>query len=289
MSDTFYFRVRGEVKGPFSREQIISLVRKKRLGRHHELSADGVHWQRAGEIEELFESMAPDDRSLEIIEDIGPVVAEPVLATASPGISSMSPKSSAGPDDWFYAKGRDTHGPFSSKDLRAMLAAGRVDQTDRVWNQSLADWIPAADVQQLTGALHDSANPYGNPPSGRQKQSRRIPRASFFEIFFGVTPDSVVPDSSSMKFPNLCRYLRISESVFRVLLVLQIFAATGWYAFVMFGLFQVANPLQIAFGFFIGAAALALAIGVLWLAFLASMAMLDMLKVLIRIEDNTGK
>lgn len=289
MPDTFYFRIRGEVKGPFSREHIISLVRKKRLGRHHELSADGVNWQRAGELEELFDSPGSDDRVvLEPVEEFGPVSTEPIGA-ALPQRSSIAGQPTGGPDDWFYAKGRSTHGPVSSKDLRNMLVTGRVDRSDRIWNQSLSDWIPAADVVQIMESVQESDNPHGNPPPERQKSSRRLRKASFFEVFFAVSPDSVLSESSSTKFPNLCRYLSISESVFRVLLVVQIFAATAWYAFVMFGLFQVGTPLQIAFGLFIGAAALTLAIAVLWFAFLASMAMLDILKVMLRIEDNTTR
>ncbi|MFN9977057.1 MAG: hypothetical protein ACK58T_44870, partial [Phycisphaerae bacterium] len=60
MSDTFYVRIRGDVKGPLSRELIVSQIRKKRLGRHHELSEDAVTWQRAGDFPGLFESNIPE-------------------------------------------------------------------------------------------------------------------------------------------------------------------------------------------------------------------------------------
>ena len=56
MAESLYIRIRGEVKGPWSREQIVALIRKKRLGKHHELSPDAVTWTRAGDFEGLFES-----------------------------------------------------------------------------------------------------------------------------------------------------------------------------------------------------------------------------------------
>jgi hypothetical protein len=59
MSDSFYIRVRGDIKGPFSRPHLISLIRKKRIGRHHELSVDGTHWQKVGDVEGLFEAITP--------------------------------------------------------------------------------------------------------------------------------------------------------------------------------------------------------------------------------------
>lgn len=290
MSDNFFFRVRGEVKGPFSREQIIALVRKKRLGRHHELSADGMNWQRAGEIEGLFESSLPEDRTVsEPAEETRTAPAEIGSSIPASGSPVSASQTSGGPDDWFYAKGRNTHGPISSKELRAMLATGRVLGSDRIWNESLSDWVPAADVPQFMGSIPDDGNPYGNPVPERRSYSQPAARTSFFDIFFGLSSDTALPGAASRKFPNLCRYLAIGESVFRILFVLQIFVAAGWYAFMMFEAIQSENGRYIAVAFIVGAIALLFMVAVFWFAFLASMAMLEMLKVMIRIEDNTAK
>ena len=43
MSDSYYVRVRGEVKGPVARSELVSQIRKKRIGRHHEVSTDAVN------------------------------------------------------------------------------------------------------------------------------------------------------------------------------------------------------------------------------------------------------
>ncbi|MBL8819036.1 MAG: DUF4339 domain-containing protein [Planctomyces sp.] len=285
MSDNFFFRIRGEVKGPFSREQIISLIRKKRLGRHHELSADGVHWQRAGDVEGLFESLVTEERTpaQEIVEEVRSPTAEPAASADAHSVASQP--LAGGPDDWFYAKGRNTHGPISARDLRAMLATGRVLGTDRIWNESLSDWVPAADVPQFMGSIQDSGNPYPNPLPEQRQVARP---SSFFDIFLGMSSDMALPDKASTKFPNLCRYLAIAELVFRILFILQIVAAAGWYAFLLIEMARVGGTVEIAIAFFVGMAALLLGIASIWFVFLAAMAMLELVKVLIRIEDNTA-
>jgi hypothetical protein len=55
MSDSYYVRIRGEVKGPVARSELVSQIRKKRMGRHHEVSTDAVTWMRAGDVPDLFE------------------------------------------------------------------------------------------------------------------------------------------------------------------------------------------------------------------------------------------
>lgn len=290
MADSFYFRVRGEVKGPFSREQIIALVRKKRLGRHHELSPDGLNWQRAGEIEGLFESIVPEERlSEESIEETNATAGNSGSSVTSQNTSSFTPQSAGGPDDWFYAKGRNTHGPVSSKDLRAMLATGRVQGSDRIWHESLSDWVPASDVPQFMGSIQDTGDPYTSPVVARQPYVQQTPSSNFFDIFLGLSSDTALPNAAFRKFPNLCRYLTIGESVFRILFALQIFLVAGSYAFNVFSAIQTESGSFIAVAVVVGAFALMLIVAILWFVFLAMMAMLETLKVMIRIEDNTAK
>ncbi len=289
MSENFYFRIRGEVKGPYTREQIVALIRKKRLGRHHELSADAVNWQRAGSIEGLFEPSVIEDRPAheEPAEQSRPRGASPADTfsnTPAPAASSPNTMASGNSDEWFYAKGRNTHGPVSSKDLRAMLATGRVLGTDRIWNESLSDWVPAQDVPQFMGSIVSNGDPYKSPTSDRQY----VPAPGFLDVFLGLSSDTTLPSTSSRKFPNLCRYLAIAEGVARILFILELLAATGWFGFVMFVSFRTSEGLVIAGTFFACAIGLVMTFAVLWFVFLATLAFLEMPKVLIRIEDNTS-
>lgn len=290
MADNFYFRIRGEVKGPYPREQIIALIRKKRLGRHHELSADAVKWQRAGDIEGLFEAPVAEEQ---------PVAEEParesrgrnasqtdfMSGSSAQNDSADEQESDDNPDEWFYAKGRNTHGPVSSKDLRAMLATGRLTGTDRIWNESLADWVPAADVPQFMGSIVDNGNLFQRPVDDRQAG----PKAGFYEVFFGVSSNSSLPNAASTKFPNLCRYLSIAEGVARIFFVLQILASIGWFMFYVFLAIRTEETQGIIAAFFGGGLGLLFSVAFFWFIFTATLALLEVAKVLIRIEHNTAK
>ncbi len=77
MAENYYVRIRGKVKGPYTHEKVLQQVRRKRLGRHHEISEDAVSWQKAGTFEEFFEpeeaafNTEPlEERSEEIFEEI---------------------------------------------------------------------------------------------------------------------------------------------------------------------------------------------------------------------------
>jgi len=285
MAESFYLRVRGEVKGPLTREQVIGLIRKKRLGRHHELSTNAVVWKRAGEFEGFFESQAPvysepiveqdtseDDQSSEVSTG----------AKSSSGGFASSPDG-GGDDEWHYAKGMNTHGPISLREIRAMLATGRLQGSDRVWNEAMSDWVPAEDVPQLMGSIRESS-PYA---TGKTRNSEPMHRAGFFEVLFGITSGTAIPSPAYQKFPNLCRYLMIAESVARILFVLELIGAAAWYVIIVAGAVMTERGAIIFGMIFGGGLALLIAACLFWFLFIASLAFLELARVLIRIEDNT--
>jgi hypothetical protein len=290
MSDSFYFRVRGEVKGPFSREQIVSLIRKKRLGRHHELSSDAVVWTRAGEVEGLFESIAP----VRDEPEAGYAVAIPdndsKQESSGTQRSLQSNSSSDGEDDeWHYAKGRNTLGPISSNELRAMLATGRLLGSDRVWNSSLADWVPAEDLPQFMGSVReDSQRSRGTSGPRSSTGSVNKGSSSYFDIVFGLSSGAALPDGSLYKYPSLTRYLQISEGINRIFFVLGLLGTAGWYIFMVAASGFAREGWMVAVMVFVGFAALLLSWLLLWFFFISAMAALEFVRVLIKIEDNTS-
>jgi len=290
MSDSFYFRVRGEVKGPFSREQIVSLIRKKRLGRHHELSTDAVVWTRAGEVEGLFESIAP----VRDEPEAGYAVAIPDNdSKQEPSGTQRSPQSNSSSDgeddEWHYAKGRNTLGPISSNELRAMLATGRLLGSDRVWNSSLADWVPAEDLPQFMGSVReDSQRSRGTSGPRSSTGSVNKGSSSYFDIVFGLSSGAALPDGSLYKYPSLTRYLQISEGINRIFFVLGLLGTAGWYIFMVAASGFAREGWIVAVMIFVGFAALLLSWLLLWFFFISAMAALEFVRVLIKIEDNTS-
>jgi hypothetical protein len=295
MSDRFFFRIRGEVKGPYPREQILSLIRKKRLGRHHELSEDAVTWQRAGDVPGLFDTVIAEP----ITSQTTPAEPAPAPAPAPATVPQASTipahdfsslhQASDAEDEWFYAKGRNTHGPVSSRELRALLATGRLLGSDRIWSESLSDWVPAEDVPQFMGSVTQTSTSSATTASATKKSagSHSAGPAGFWDtaLCLGAAP---LPAASANRFPNLCRFLEISESIQRILFCLLCASASCAYLFLVCST-AYRGDVALAFGvFFGGLVALLSAILVLWLGFLSTMACLEMIRVQLRIEDNTS-
>jgi hypothetical protein len=161
MSESYYLRIRGEVKGPVARSELVSQIRKKRIGRHHEVSPDAITWMRAGDIPDLFEAVVaaretpPESRS------------QAPDQRARPERDKPQDDSSLDDTEWFYAKGRNRLGPVSESELRTMLATGRVTGTELLWNENLEDWIPASQLPQFssltanTGAVSPQSTQQG--------------------------------------------------------------------------------------------------------------------------------
>ncbi len=285
MAESLYIRIRGEVKGPWSREQIVALIRKKRLGKHHEVSADAVTWTRAGDFEGLFESTIPS-RDDDVAYALPASDSDEQQVNASPDkpVTAPSPTDNG---SWYYAKGRNSLGPISSQELRTMLATGRLLGSDRVWNETMADWVPAGDLPQFMGSVRDEAERPRQRSTGRNTSAR----ASFYEILFGLSRVDTLPNDAVDKYPNLTRYLLIAESVNRVILVLAMLGLVGFYIFTVGITFNTDDPsiIAIAVAVFLGGLGLTLQLGFAWFIFIAGMAFLELLRIMIRIEHNTSR
>lgn len=51
---------------------------------------------------------------------------------------------------WYYSKNGIQLGPVAEDELRAKLATGEILQSDLIWNESMADWLPASRVPDLS-------------------------------------------------------------------------------------------------------------------------------------------
>ncbi len=66
MNGRYYIRVRGRRQGPLTVEQLHSLARRGRFGRHYEVSTDGKSWKSAADFPELFARAAEtEDEAIE--------------------------------------------------------------------------------------------------------------------------------------------------------------------------------------------------------------------------------
>src|SRR5262249_60082914 len=59
MADQFFIRSSGQIRGPFTRDQILDLRNRSRLQPFHEVSSDRISWAIASSLPEIFPSQAP--------------------------------------------------------------------------------------------------------------------------------------------------------------------------------------------------------------------------------------
>jgi len=278
MSDQYYIRVRGEVKGPLSRDQIVAQIRRKRLGRHHELSADAVTWQKAGDMEEFFQpAVARRERQPEVAEADG---SSDGVAASGSGQDASAVTSG----EWYYSKGGNRLGPVSASEIQMWLSSGKLMPDDAVWTEEFDNWVAVGDLPQFA-ATHEY-DPDARPQKKKQKSSKSAnnQEAGFWEVFMGTSRAARLPDDAIHKFPNLTRYLRIAESSLRILFVLALFLTFAWMMYFVGRAVNDEQWLLVAGGLI----AMPIYVTCLWLTFISGMAALELVRVVIQIEDNTA-
>lgn len=70
--------------------------------------------------------------------------------------------------EWFYGKDGQQHGPMDEATMKARAASGEIGQTDLVWKEGMAEWLPLSKVAELSAgvaAASPEASPYTSPAS----------------------------------------------------------------------------------------------------------------------------
>ncbi|GAB6186746.1 DUF4339 domain-containing protein [Thermopirellula anaerolimosa] len=130
--ETYHIRVRGNVLGPFRREQLLKMIDRGQLTRMHEVSCDGSDWQPAGSREELFpQPPAPPAAA--------PATTESVAASFSISSNESEPGQSTA---WYYEYDGRENGPVPASQLIQLIAKGLVGPENRVWKEGMKDWQP---------------------------------------------------------------------------------------------------------------------------------------------------
>lgn len=171
MEGQLYIRFRGRVLGPYDEEQLQALARRGQLSRLHELSVDGVSWQRASDYPELFVS------SIVVESPIASPQASVALPRAqAPVVPTVAPPQRPGPQPsagWYYMDGEERRGPVSVETLRFLSQSGQLDLHTMVWSEGMASWAAAGAIEGLliTGRRVPPGG-YGIPFPGERGDGR---------------------------------------------------------------------------------------------------------------------
>lgn len=133
MSDTYYWRRRKQVQGPFDAVKMKEFYDNGALNATHEISADGTTWFPAGEL-------------------IGAWANEPIDYGGSGEPSGGSGDLMLADDQWHFEQQGTAQGPISFVQLQQLLAAGQIAPNSRVWQKGMDEWLPAASIPGLIPA-----------------------------------------------------------------------------------------------------------------------------------------
>jgi len=155
LSQQYYTRIRGTVRGPFSPDKLKELARRGQFSRVYHVSTDGVNWEPAANHPELL----PEAREVKVRK--GPVDAEEpsggyeLAVPEEPAAAKTSRDERGGQDDstaragWYYGSGGRQFGPVSFADLKQLAAQGALQPNAPVWTQGMAEWTEAASIPDL--------------------------------------------------------------------------------------------------------------------------------------------
>lgn len=150
-NETYHIRVRGNVLGPFRREQILKLIERGQVTPMHEVSCDGSDWQPAGQYEELFPITTPTQES---------------------DIEQLS--------RWYYHTAEGEKGPASVWELKQLIAQGVLGPENEVWREGMAGWQPvrSTELAAYLPSSPDVSRGVGDSSSLRQDDRSQVPQAS---------------------------------------------------------------------------------------------------------------
>lgn len=150
MTSQYYIRIRGRVLGPFDELKLQNLALRGQFGRMHEVSLDGVAWERASQHQHLFRNdPGPSDGAAAQVVPDEPATAASRTAAAPRGGMQAPPEPAPQPADWLYSRNGEQFGPFTLRHLQSMVAVAQLLPADLVWTKDMSEWTPVANVPAL--------------------------------------------------------------------------------------------------------------------------------------------
>ena len=111
----YYVRIGGRAFGPFSEQDVLTLIAQNRVNRTDSVSADGKTWRAAGGFPELF----------------------PVKGEGKPPVQGQTPPTRENaPEEWYVSRdGRQTLGPYPAPSVIGMLLNRQLTRNSYVWKK----------------------------------------------------------------------------------------------------------------------------------------------------------
>jgi len=162
-----HVRFRGRVFGPYSPDELRSMIRKGKTTTTWEISLDTQNWRPIQDLENLLKagdvtlsgnhpSQSLPDHSIDrgsAAEDAfflgGPAMGDAEDITLPTGQRDEPVKAEVAPPEsmWYYALNDQPQGPVPESQLAAMAANGTLSPSTLVWTVNMSEWRPLRETR----------------------------------------------------------------------------------------------------------------------------------------------
>jgi len=170
VSVQYYVQISGRAFGPFSSEAIQEAIAQGRIERTTLLSADKRAWEKAGDIPGFFENAAFSTGA----GDVGKFQKETFTGTRQSAASETN-----GVREWFVSvDGRESLGPFATRELFDLFNAGNLSSESLVWRQGDKNSYKIGENKEIQRKFEsfrqDAPDPFVNeePINGKSQNSQ---------------------------------------------------------------------------------------------------------------------
>jgi hypothetical protein len=181
--DRLYIRFKGKVLGPLTSQKVQELARRGQITRMHELSPDGISWNRAGD----YGNLLSFDKSVSAANpNVATPQVDPKQSSPAPSRPIDSPDSSV---QWYAHINGENRGPLTNAALMDAVNSGQITTETLVWRAGFDSWRPVGEcfLQPLvqTNSIHvESVEKL--PQSSNKMQIKNIDILSAGKIFGAI-------------------------------------------------------------------------------------------------------
>ncbi len=165
MAQRYQVKLRGQVVGEFSLEEIQTQQSRGQLGPFHKFSSDGVNWcyfnqlngvsapQEGAAIAESASNVVAESASNVVAESASNVVAGSASSVGPESANHAAPVPTGGVAEpqpvatvrWFLAIDERQFGPFDAQEVEDFIRDDRLVAGHQIWREGFDGWKPAED------------------------------------------------------------------------------------------------------------------------------------------------
>lgn len=149
MSDTYYWRRRNQVQGPFDMATMQRFYDSGSLSTTHEISTDGTTWVLASELIGKWDHGGGGG---------GGGAGGRTRGGGGGGGEDEEDELKLAEDGWHFEDEGNPKGPIPFSQLQQLFATGRLKPETRVWNETMEDWKRASTFPELTTQPNTSSS-----------------------------------------------------------------------------------------------------------------------------------